>query len=503
MKLWLYSLLIILLFSCNNNQENKGAFDSSSSKPNIILFVADDLGYGDIGVYGQDKIDTPNIDSLAKQGVLFTHHYAGSAVCAPSRCILLTGMHAGHASIRYNDAWPERSYNFGAEVEYCNKYLEGQYPMKSSDITIAEALKPLGYTTAIVGKWGLGAPISVSTPNKQGFDYFYGYNCQRQAHNLYPEYLWENGKMVKLNNTFYYPDSKFPEGTDVNDPREYQNYKQKDYAPELMHTKALEFIENNSDAPFFLYYASPLPHPPLQIPPKYIEKYHKIFGDEKPYLGEETNDIPCRYPRATYAAMVNLLDNQLGELVALLKKKNILENTIIIITSDNGPAYNGVAEFFNSAGIFSEKQGQIKSSLYEGGLRVPLIIYWNKKLPEKTTTSHLSSSYDLFPTLLEMVGAKNNYPIDGLSFYNSMLGKSNKNHDFIYWEYAHWDGLLAAVLKQNYKLIIKNFGKKDEVYELYNLKDDPLEQNNLSNRLPNIVSELLSIAKKEHQNQSR
>lgn len=491
-----YLFILILPTGCNFNPSKV----DSSEKPNIILFVADDLGYGDLGVYGQDKIDTPNIDSLAKEGILFTNHYAGSSVCAPSRCILLTGMHAGHASIRYNNPWSERTRVFNAEVEYCDKYLEGQYPMNSSDITIAEVLKEYGYTTGMVGKWGLGAPISVSTPNKQGFDYFYGYNCQRQAHNLYPKYLWENGRKIKLRNSFHYPDSKFPIGTDVYDPEQYQNYKQKDYAPELMHKKALEFIENNSNAPFFLYYASPLPHPPLQIPPKYIEKYHKIFGDEKPYLGEETNDIPCRYPRATYAAMVNMLDNQLGELIALLEEKSILENTIIIITSDNGPSLNGVSPFFNSAGSFSEEQGRIKSSLYEGGIRVPLIIFWRNKIKIKNKASHVCAAYDVFPTLLDCIGIHKNFNIDGVSLKPVLFNEAQQKHDYLYWELPIGSyGEQRAVLKDGWKLIVNDIQRYGyENTELYLIEQDSLELTNLSKKYPNKVKELLSLIKKEH-----
>ena len=325
------------------------------SKPNIIYILADDLGYGELGVYGQKKILTPHIDALASNGMLFTQHYSGAPVCAPSRYMLMTGKHAGHARIRGNDEWSERGNVWDMEKVLEDPNLEGQRPILNSTVTLGEVMQKAGYKTAVVGKWGLGGPLTEGIPNKNGFDFFYGYNCQRQAHQLYPQFLWKNENKIWLNNEKIFPRThrKLDKGADSLDLNSYKKWTQQDYAPAKMQTEVLNFIEKNKEQPFFMYYATPLPHLPLQVPHEYVEKYLKIFGDEKPYLGNK-GYFPNRYPKATYAGMISYLDDQVGEIVQKLKDLEIYDTTIIVFTSDNGPSYTGGtdAAYFNSAGPF-------------------------------------------------------------------------------------------------------------------------------------------------------
>ncbi len=366
-KVIILLLVILILLGCHTPAEK------FNQPPNIIFFLADDLGYGEVGVYGQEKIRTPNIDALAKNGMRFTQHYSGSPVCAPARCVFLTGKHTGHAFIRGNDEWKERGDVWNYEKACLDPALEGQRPIPGQTVTIAKLLKKAGYKTSIVGKWGLGAPESEGVPNRQGFDYFYGYNCQRQAHNLYPPHLWENDKKSPLNNEMVIPHTKLDSAVDIYNEHSYATFSQKDFAPEKIQQKALAFIIQNTDNPFFLYYASPLPHLPLQAPKKYVDKYRTIFSDDAPYSGDN-GYFPNRYPRATYAAMISYLDSQLGELVSVLKEAGIYDNTVIIFSSDNGPTYTGGVDFnfFESSKPFSNGYGRTKGFLYEGSFNCKL-----------------------------------------------------------------------------------------------------------------------------------
>jgi arylsulfatase len=333
-------------------------------KPNIIIILADDLGYNELGCYGQEIIETPNIDKLAEEGMRFTQFYSGSPVCAPSRCALLTGKHPGHMYIRGNDEWIERGDVWNYEAMNADPYLEGQRPLTDTTFTIGKMLQQNGYKTAIVGKWGLGSPTGKSTPNDMGFDFFYGYNCQRQAHTYYPVHLWKNREKDTLDNKSVSPHQKLSEGVDPSNPESYADYQLEDYAPELMLDETLHFMEENRDNPFFVYFATPIPHVALQAPQQWVDYYHEKFGDEEPYLGGAY--FPCQYPRATYAAMISYLDEQVGEIVKKLKEMGEYENTIILFTSDNGPTYAGGADtkYFKSAYPFSEERGRAKGSLY-------------------------------------------------------------------------------------------------------------------------------------------
>jgi arylsulfatase A-like enzyme len=289
----------MLVTGCDKQEAKK--------QPNIVYILADDLGYAEVGCYGQEKIETPNIDALAAKGMRFTQHYSSSPVCAPARCMFLTGKHAGHAQIRGNDEWAERGDVWSFEAASKNPQLEGQRPMKEGTQTVASLLQQAGYKTGLIGKWGLGGPLTESIPNKLGFDFFYGYNCQRQAHTFFPMHLWKNTEKVPLNNKMVPPRTSLPEGADPYDLDSYADFWLTDYASELMQSEVIQFIKESKEQPFFMYYANPIPHNPLQAPRRWVDYYVKKFGDEEPYKGDR-GYFPHRYPRACYAAMVSYLD---------------------------------------------------------------------------------------------------------------------------------------------------------------------------------------------------
>jgi len=485
-------LFIFILIGCNTIKKEERS-------PNIIYFLADDLGYGEVGVYGQKRIKTPNIDALAKSGIRFTQHYSGAPVCAPARYVFLTGKHSGNAYIRGNDEWNERGDVWDYEKVFLDPGLEGQRPIPANTVTIGSQLKKAGYTTGIFGKWGLGAPKTDGTPILQGFDTFYGYNCQRQAHNLYPSHLWENTEKVLLNNELVSPNTKLDSLADPYDDNSYSKFLQKEYAPKKIHEKAISFIKANKDEPFFMYYASPLPHLPLQAPKEYVDKYRKIFGEEEPYIGNESY-FPNRYPRATYAAMISYLDDQLGELVSTLKELGIYENTLIIFSSDNGPTYLGGVDFdyFESSKPFSNGYGRTKGFVYEGGIRIPLIASWPNHIKPGTTSDHISAFYDLMPTICELSGIEPPKDIDGISFKATLLDKKQKKHDFLYWEFPSYNGQQAVRIGK-WKGVRKNIFDGNLAIELYDLETDIEEKVNVSKQYPEIIKKMEIIMKQEHE----
>jgi len=488
-----FAMLIISTSCTNTKLANK-----KKTRPNIVYILADDLGYGELGVYGQEKIETPNIDALASKGMLFTQHYSGAPVCAPARYMLLTGKHAGHAEVRGNHEWGERGDVWNYKKAVYDPNLEGQYPMSNSTFTLGHLMQKAGYKTALVGKWGLGGPLSNSIPTKKGFDFFYGYNCQRQAHQLYPKHLWKNEEKIWLDNELVPPGTPLDEGADPYDLKSYAKYQQKQYAPELMQKEVINFIEENKDRPFFMYYASPLPHLPLQVPQKYVDKYVKKFGDEEPYTGKAY--FPNRYPHAAYAAMISYLDMQVGEIVAKLKELGIYDNTLIIFTSDNGPTYTGGvdAEFFNSAGPFKDTYGYTKGFTHEGGVRIPMIATWEGKIKPGTKTDLMSAFYDVLPTMADLSNQKAPTATDGLSYLPTLLEKPNqKKHDFLYWEFPSYTGQ-QAVRIGDWKGIRKNLFKGNTKIELYNLKEDIQEEHDVADKHPDIVAKIEEIMKKEH-----
>ncbi len=452
--------VVCSLTSCGRTQDKKA---NESQKPNIVYILADDLGYGDLSCYGQKHFSTPNIDKLAETGLKFTQHYAGSTVCAPSRSSLMTGMHTGHTFIRGNK-----------EIE-----PEGQYPLEAKAFTLAEALRSAGYVTGAFGKWGLGYPGSEGDPNNQGFDEFFGYNCQRMAHHYYPYYLWHNQEKVMLEGNA---------GTQTNQ-----------YGPNVIHDQALKFMEENKDRPFFMFYPSTIPHAEMFAPEEQMAKYRGKFDPEKRYKGTDEGEnfrkgIYGSQPEshAAFAAMVSVLDEQVGEIVAKLKELGIYENTLIIFSSDNGPHLEGGADpdYFDSNGIFRGT----KRDLHEGGIRVPMIAEWYGKIKPATLTDYPSAFWDIYPTIAEITGTEAPENIDGISFLPILLGEENqKQHEYLYWEFIELGGS-KALRKGDWKLLQLNIIDPSKMtVELYNLANDPGEENNLAEAHPEIVEELTKI----------
>lgn len=429
-------------------------------KPNIIFIMADDLGYQELGCYGQEKIKTPHIDRLAAEGMKFTDYYAGSAVCAPSRCNLITGRHGGHAYIRDNH-----------EVGTWESF-DGQLPLPPGTPSLALMLKKQGYATGAFGKWGLGAVESTGDPLNMGFDEFFGYNCQRHAHNLYPEFLIHNKeKRILEGNT--------------------RGITGKHYAPQVIADEMLAFIRENQAKPFFVYYPTVLPHLPLQAPQEDIDRYKGKWPDA-PYTGKSY--LPHPNPKACYAAMISFIDKQVGRLMTLLEELELDDNTIVFFTSDNGTTHLKAQvdyEFFNSVGPLRG----LKGSLYEGGIRVPMIVRWPDRIEPGTVTDHLSAHYDIMATLGDLTDAEVPDNTDGLSILPTLLSepRRQKEHDYLFWDFAGYGGQLAVRLGQ-WKGIKRNLKKNPEApLELYNLANDIGEQHNVIDSFPAIGRKMETI----------
>ncbi len=440
---------------------------AKSNKTNIIYILADDLGYGDLSCYGQTKFTTPNLDALAAQGLRFTNHYAGCTVSAPSRCSLMTGLHTGHAPIRGNNS-----------VRIDGEVYDTALPAKYK--TVAECLKEQDYTTACIGKWGLGGPGTEGHPNNQGFDYFYGHLGQGHAHFYYPKFMFENDQKITLNI----------------DPKE-----KKYYSEDLFMEKATQFITENKDQPFFLYLSVTIPHAELIVPDDELDKFKGMYDEPNPwpsgqhYAGEFGGQP---YPRAAFAAMITRLDGDVGRIRQLLEELGIDQNTLIIFTSDNGPHKEGGAdpEFFNSGGGLRG----IKRDLYEGGIRVPMIAYWPQVIQSGRTIDTPSAFWDVFPTFCEITGAKIPKGLDGISFLSDMKGKKRKVHDYFYWEFH--ESPSQAVRKGNWKAVRKSI-ESDPVTELYDLSVDRGETKNVAVSHPDIVAKLKGLMKKSHTNDTQ
>ena len=437
----------------------------AASKPNVIYILADDLGYGDLSVYGQTNFSTPNIDALAKKGMLFRQHYSAAPVCAPARGSLMTGLHTGHGAVRGN-----------SEVQ-----PEGQQSMPADTFTLAHMFKKAGYATGGFGKWGLGAPGSASEPLKMGFDRFYGFNCQRLAHHYYPYFLWNDDQREMLWGNF--------------------GMETKQFAPDLIQAQALSFIEKNKDKPFFLYYAIIQPHAEMIAPEKYMAKYRGKFSPEKPYEG--TDDGPefrkspyasQSEPRAAFAAMVDTLDEDVGELIAKLKELGIADNTLVIFTSDNGPHQEAGhdPDYFKSNGGLRG----YKRDLYEGGIRVPMLACWPGKIPAGTVTDHISAFHDVLPTMAQLTGQPIPKGIDGVSFLPTLLQQgSQEKHDYLYWEFHELKGRVA-IRKGGWKGVRYNVSADiSSPLELYDLAKDPGERNNVAAQNAEVVRELNELIK--------
>ncbi|MDQ8179646.1 arylsulfatase [Pelagicoccus sp. SDUM812005] len=432
----------------------------ASPKPNIIYILADDLGYGDLGSYGQSHFQTPHLDQLAAQGLRFTQHYSGSTVCAPSRCALLTGQHVGHAPVRGN-----------FEVK-----PEGQLPMPADTYTIGHLLQDAGYTTGVFGKWGLGAPDTEGEPLKMGFDRFYGYNCQRQAHHYYPYFLWNDGQREILWDNF---------GTETGT-----------YAPDLIQEQILDFIETNQDRPFFCYYALIQPHAEMLAPEEYMEKHRGKYLPESSYQGTDSGPRFRKGPyasqpeaHAAFAAMVNHMDDDIGELLAKLDELGIAENTLVIFSSDNGPHQEAGhdPDYFGSNGSLRG----YKRDLYEGGIRVPMIASWPGTIPAGAVSDHLSAFWDVLPTLADVTGRPVPESTDGISFLPELLGQDQQaKHSYLYWEFHERKGRVA-LRKGNWKAVRYDVSvDPHSPLELYDLANDPGETRNVADAHPELVKEL-------------
>jgi len=449
--------------------------------PNIIVILADDLGYGEVGAFGQTKIRTPHLDALAGEGVKLTQHYSGSPVCAPSRCVLLTGRHTGHAYIRDNDEMGERG-----DVWH-DPALEGQRPLLPGTDTMASVLKRAGYRTAVVGKWGLGGPGSTGEPNRQGFDDFFGFLCQRVAHNHYPAYLWRNTIKVPLaGNPGIYPHQKLPADRDPNDQASYREYSGTQYALDLMGDEARAFVRQHKDEPFFLYFAPTISHAALQVPEDSLREYKGMFP-ETPYKGDK-GYLPHRTPRAAYAAMVTRMDREIGRIVAVVKELGLENDTLIVFTSDNGPTFNGGTDsaFFDSAGPFRG----LKQSLYEGGIRVPMVARWPGQIPPGTVSAHVSSFQDFMPTFAEVAGLSIPPGLDGISMLQALRGRprAQRRHPYLYWEFSG----RQVVRLGDWKAIRH---AATGTVELYNLADDIGERKDVSAAHPDVVARIDQVMK--------
>ncbi len=434
--------------------------------PNFIVIMGDDLGYGDLGSYGQKRLQTPNIDRLAAEGMRFTQHYSGSPVCAPARSVFLTGLHTGRTPIRGN-----------REVK-----PEGQQPLPAETLTLTRSLQQDGYVTGVFGKWGLSGPGSTGAPENQGFDRFFGYNCQRLAHHYYPEHLWDNATRIEL------PGNR-DGGRAV-------------YAPELIHRRTLEFIEANREQPFFLLVATPLPHADLDAPDDYLARHRGLYGEETPYRGVDHGPkfrqgpyISQPTPKAAYAAMINVLDDQVGDIIATVERLGLTGDTLIIFTSDNGPAGEGggnPANFDSSGDLRGAKR-----DVHEGGIRVPMIARWPGQVPPGVTSDLVCAGWDFFPTFVDLAGQRTPTGLDGISLVPTLTGRGEQvRHAYLYWEF-HELGGRQALRQGPWKLVRHGAAQEDPgPFQLYNIECDPQEKTDLAATHPLIVADLAALLPK-------
>ena len=464
-------------------QADEASAARASGPPNIVFILADDLGYRELGCYGQTLIRTPRIDQLAAEGVRLTRHYAGNAVCAPSRCVLLTGKHPGHAFVRDNRSTPP----------------EGQLPIPDGEQTIAELLRAAGYATGGFGKWGLGGPGSSGEPLRQGFDHFFGYNCQAHAHSYYPDYLWDDHERIPLANAPPVPGhAGLAKGADPADPRSYDAFKGSDYAPDRIHAAAINFLRTNRDRPFFLYYPSTIPHVALHVPDADLKPYLDLGWTDPPFTRSRGGYTPHFTPRAAYAAMISRLDTEVGSLLDTLDELGLTEETLVVFTSDNGTTHlrdEVDYDFFASVG---ELRG-LKGSLYEGGIRVPCIARWPGRILAGTTSDILSGFEDWLPTMLAAAGVPlpADLETDGLNLLPGLEGQAGKPREFLYREFGGYGGQ-QAVWSGRWKAVRQRLRKGPAVTELYDLVADPGEATDLAADQPDVLARLEAIMSREH-----
>jgi len=434
-----------------------GITTAAVEKPNIIYILVDDMGYGDPSCFGQQTLKTPHLDAMAEGGLLFTQHYAGSTVCAPSRCVLMTGLHTGHCRVRTN----------------------GNEKLTDADMTVAQVLKKAGYRTGCIGKWGVGRP-GLTDPNDRGFDYFYGYVCMNHAHNCYPNFIVRNGEKVPLRNVLEekWRNHRYP-GTGV-------AAKKVDFVPHLCQKEVVQFIDRNKAKPFFLYYALNIPH---------ANNEGGRQGMEVPSHGEFA-DKDWPEPEKGFAAMISYIDGYVKEILDKLHAEGLEKKTLVLFTSDNGPHQEGghQMEYFDSNGPLRGK----KRDLYEGGVRVPTIARWPGVIKPGGKTDHVSGFQDMLPTFAELAGVEAP-KTDGISMAATLLGKGGqKKHEYLYWEFYEGGGK-KAVLKGKWKGIrLNTYKKPDGPIELYDITADLSEQKNVASEHPEIVADMARIMKAEH-----
>ncbi len=457
----------------------------AAARPNIVLILADDLGYGDIGPFGQTRIRTPNLDALARDGVKFTQFYAGTAVCAPSRASLLTGRDTGHTQIRGN-------IRMGGDLS--DERERGQLPLAAGTPTLPGMLRQAGYATAAIGKWGLGGPGSEGVPTGHGFDYFYGYLDQTHAHNYYPTHLWENDRRVPLDNRFFYVDPKV--GKTSKAPADYRLYQGQDYSAFRIVEAAQSFIRRQSRArPFFLYFAPTLPHAALQLPDRLTAAYRGQFP-ERP--GDPGDYSPHPTPRAARAAMITELDREVGVLRAELRRAGLEKNTLLVFYSDNGPSSEGGADtaFFRATGGL---RGE-KRDLYEGGIRSPFLAYWPGHFAGGTTVQTICAAWDLMPTFAALAGAVPPAPIEGHSLLPALQGRRMTQSGPLYWEMNGDNKSAQAARDGRWKAVRWQLRGADpsQPIELYDLSRDPRETTDVSGQHPAIVARMRAqLARRE------
>ena len=466
----------------------RAADAAPAAKLNLVFIMADDLGWGELGCYGQQKIPTPNIDRLAAEGTRFTRHYCGAPVCAPSRCVLMTGKHTGHAEVRGNQQ---------AKVHF-PQFTEGQHPLSNEAVTWAQLFQCAGYATGAMGKWGLGPVGSTGEPSRKGFDLFFGYNCQAVAHSYYPKYLWRNAEQVLINSM---PIDAHPKPA-TGEVR-MENYLGESYSPNLMIAEAEKFITANAGRPFFLYLPFIEPHVAMHPPRERVEQFPTAW-DSEVYRGE-CGYLPHPRPRAAYAAMIAELDGYVGRVMAALKQAGVAERTLVIFTSDNGTTHAGPpntrfniggvdADFFNStAGLRG-----YKGSVYEGGIRIPLIVRLPGKVKAGATSDALGYFADWFPTLCDAFGFQTPSGLDGQSLWPVITDTAlYAPHKPLVWVFPEYGGQVAVrmgdlkVLRRDLKT------KKPGAWEVYDLASDPGEQHDLAATRADAIAEAQQVLRSQ------
>lgn len=455
--------------------------------PNVVFILADDLGFGELGCYGQEKIPTPNIDRLASEGTKFTRHYSGAPVCAPARCVLMTGKHTGHAEIRGN---------MQAKVNF-PEFKEGQQPISDGAVTIAEVFKAAGYATAAIGKWGLGPVGSTGDPNRQGFDLFFGYNCQAVAHSYYPRFLWRNGEQIEINKHPIPGHQKKPEGE-----VRLEDYQGETYAPKLMVEEAEKFIAAQKGGPFFLYLAFIEPHVAIHPPQESVDRFPKEW-DAEAYRGE-AGYLPHPRPRAGYAAMISDLDDHVGRVLAALDEAGVADNTIVVFTSDNGTTHptnpdshfncGGCdATFFNSTLNLKGYKG----SVYEGGLRVPMIVRYPGHVEGCEVSDAPGYFADWFPTLCEAAELDVPEGLDGESLWPVITGGEAEAHKPMVWVFPEYGGQVAVQMGRNKVLRRGLQTKQPGEWEVYDIVADRGETKDLAKERPDLIEAAKGVLKRE------